>query len=344
VLALTRENEDGFKIPTRSVVLSQKEFNLFIRKHSGVQDLYVGSFIYKGDIGSTTVDKLPFDFDGDHSEYALKFAKWLYEHQIGFVAIGTYFDRYHIYVPIYPQKMTSLELQEAQLSLLEQAVIYKEIKTDNGSYYQPMTDTHIIGDIRRVMRIPNTPRLPKKEGGDIICYSTYLPQNFYEMDKSLIYSILKEPHDMETPDFYPKPLFEITKPLTRRFRSVNNFSDNYDITVEYMPTDPLLQFVQSVLRPCIWKVLSSTNPPHFVRVAATIDLKHLAFSSMQVFDIFSRLNWIDWNPETTDYQIDKIMHKNYRRYSCTKLKGANLPCDTGCKYKGSGKTFVPIKR
>ena len=173
VLALSRTMDNGIKIPTRSVVLSQKELDLFVRKYAGVQDLYVGSFIYEGNTGSTTVDKLPFDFDDEHKGYAQKFAKWLYEHKIGYVVVGTYFDRYHIYVLINPQRLTPLELQEAQLSLLEQAGIYEKIENGTGEYYQPMTDTHIIGDIRRVMRMPNTPRLPKKEGGEILCYSTY---------------------------------------------------------------------------------------------------------------------------------------------------------------------------
>lgn len=363
VLSLSRPNAKGVKIPTRSVVLSQKELDMFIRKYSGVQDLYIGSFIYKGDIGSTIVDKIPYDFDDEHSEYALKLTKWLYEHEIGYVTVGTHFDRYHVYVPIYPQRMTPLELQEAQLSLLEQAEIYRKICgkcgsaitiasgycnvcRDNGSfYYQPMTDTHIIGDIRRVMRIPNTPRLPKQLGGEIICYCTYLPQNFYEMDKTLRYGILKQPHEMETPDFYPRPLFEIVKPLTRQFRSVVKLEDELDIFHEYVPTDPLLRFVQSILRPCIWKVLSSPNPPHFIRVAATIDLRDLDFSSMQIFDIFSRLNWIDWNPETCDYQISDILGKTYlKRYSCTKIRGAGVPCESGCQFKGSSRNWKPITK
>lgn len=333
------------KIPTRMVVLSEKELRLFAQKYAGVQDTYVGSFIYTGDVGSTTVDKLPFDFDDEHSGYAAILAKWLYENKIGFAPVGTYFDRFHIYIPIYPQKMTPLELQEAQLSILEQAGIYKEIENGSGSYYQPMTDTHIIGDIRRVMRLPNTPRLPKRLGGEITCYCTYLPQNFYEMEKSLIYSILKEPHEMETPDFYPRPLLEIVKPLTRQFRSVVWMDRTDQITTQYTPTDPLLALVKGLLRSCIWNSLVSPNPPHFIRVAATIDLRDLAFGALEIFDIFSRLKWIDWNPNVCDYQIDKVLGRtDYKRYGCTKIRSASIPCESECTHRGSDSTWVPIKR
>jgi len=346
VLALARPNEFGNRIATRSVILSQKELDLFIQKFSGVQDPFVGSFIYKGDVGSTTVDKLPFDFDDEHKGYAFKFAEWLYENKIGYVAIGTYFDRYHIYIPVYPQKLTPLELQESQLSLLEQAGVYEEVENGNGKYYQPMSDVHIIGDIRRVMRIPNTPRLPKKEGGEIISYCTYLPQNFYDMDKTLLYSILKHPNDMETPDFFPRPLYEIVKPLTRQFRNiVKNTTNKGHNSVEYTPTDPLLQFVQSILRPCIFSSLVSPNPPHFIRVAATIDLRELGLSHMEIFDIFSRLDWIDWNADTCDYQVSDVMGKEQLNpYSCTKIRNAGVPCIDGCKYKTSSYSWMIAKR
>ena len=345
VLALTRTMDNGIKIPTRSVVLSQKELNLFVKKYAGVQDLYVGSFIYEGNTGNTTVDKLPFDFDDEHSKYAPKFAKWLKENKIGYVVVGTYFDRYHIYVPVYPQKATPLELQEAQLSLLEQAEIYEKIDNGNGSYYQPMTDTHIIGDIRRVMRMPNTPRLPKKEGGSITCYSTYLPQNFYELEKSEVYSMLKQPNDMETPDFYPRPLFEIVKPLTRDFRSMLRiYVNTEDVELQYIPKDPLLKFVQSILRPCVWKSLVSANPPHFIRVAATIDLRDLGFSQMQIFDVFSKLDWVDWNADVCSYQVSDILSKtNYKRYSCRKIISSGFPCDPNCNQKNNGHTWTPIE-
>ena len=345
VLALARPNEYGNKIASRSVVLSKKELNLFIQKYSGVQDPYVGSFIYKGDIGSTIVDKLPFDFDDEHSEYAPIFAKWLYEHKIGYVTIGTHFDRYHIYVPVYPQQLTPLELQEAQLSLLEQAGIYKKMTNNSNSiYYQPMSDVHIIGDIRRVMRIPNTPRLPEKEGDEITCYCTYLPQNFYEMDKTLLYSLLKRPHEMEIPDYFPKPLYEIVKPLTIQFRSVTKLDRTEEILSEYTPTDPLLRFVQSLLRPCIWSVLNAAHPPQFIRVAATIDLRELGFSQLDVFDIYSRFNWDKWSPEITDYQISNIFGSMLQPYSCSKIRGSNVPCIDGCKYKSNSYIWMVAKR
>jgi len=345
VLALTRTNEYGFKIPNRSVVLSRKELNLFTKKYSGVQDPYVGSFVYTGEGDRTSVDKLPFDFDDEHKKYASILAKWLYEHKIGYIVVGTHFDRYHIYIPIYPQKMSGLELQEAQLSILEQAGIYKKVENDSGTYYQPMTDMHIVGDLRRVMRMPNTPRLPKHEGGEVICYCTYLPQKFYEMSKTEIYTMLKGPNPMESPHFFPKPLFEIIKPLTMQFRNpIKILLGDKELNLDFTPNDPYLQFIQSVLRPCIWKSLISPNPPHAIRMAATIDLRDLKFSALEIFDAYSMLGWIDWLPEATDYQIRNIIgNLKYKRFSCGTIRKSGIPCNSDCIYRNNGNSWIPIQ-
>lgn len=357
VLALSRPNKHGKRIANRSIILSQKELISFIRRYSGCQDPFVSSFVFKGDVGVAIVDKLPFDFDIEHYPYPLKFAKWLHDNKIGFVPVGTHFDRFHIYVPIVPQKLTPLEYQEAQLSLLEQSKCYRKVCTKCGEYigemmmccngnthYQPMADTHIIGDIRRVLRIPNTPRLPEVEGGEITSYCTYLPQNFYEMDQAQIYSLLKHPNEMETPDYFPQPLSEITIPLTRHFRSYVKEQVNIEELEDYTPTDPLLQFVKSIIRPCLWSSFCSINPPHFVRLATIIDLRDLGFSFMDLFEVCSRMGWKDWKTGVTEYQITDVLGGDLLYYHCHKLRGKTLPCFTDCKYRANGYQMTPMVR
>lgn len=342
VLALNRD-----KRGKRSLIYSEKELELFAKMYSGTQDPFISIFRFSGEKGNAIIDKIPYDFDAEHDPYALKFARWLYENKIPFIPIGTHFNRYHIYVLIYPQEMTSAELRKAQLSLLEQAECYKKVENGNGSYYQAMCDMHIVGDIRRLIRIPNTARYPENIGEPVTVYCTYLPLNFYELPKSEIYSFLK--HHNEIPDsiFPIKRIDELIKPVSMNFR--NSVVCEKDSPIfsdeEYISDDPYLQFIQKILRPCVFRAIVGPNPRNHVRVAATIDLRDLDFTESQILDIYNRIGWADWKEEKSEYYIDKVFAQNhYLRYSCSKLRiDVRLVCEANCIHMRKNGKFIPLR-
>jgi len=336
------------KIGKRSMIYSVKELERFARKYSGTHDPFVSTFSFDGEVGSAVIDKFLYDFDNEHDPYALKFAKWLYDNEIPYIPVGTYFDRYHIYVLIHPQQMTPSELHTAQMSLIEQAGCYIKVKNENGNgeYFQPMTDTHIIGDIRRLVRIPNTARYPKEKGDPIKVYCTYLPIKFFEMPKNDIYTYLKQYNTIPDSPFPLKPLEEIIKPIDKRFRSSVRERNDIEIELEYIPDDPYLQLIQRLLRPCIFKALMGPEPRHFIRLAATIDLRDLAFREIEIYDIYSRIGWLDFEDGSIcEYQIGDIFGKrsHYRRYSCKSLRlDYRVVCDENCPYQRNLGRFIPL--
>ena len=67
------------------------------------------------------------------------------------------------------------------------------------------------------------------------------------------------------------------------------------------------------------------EPPHHVRVAATVDLMWAGLTIEEIVRIYSKLNWIDWNPKTTEYQVRDVFKRKLRPYSCKKLRSLGIP-------------------
>ena len=86
-----------------------------------------------------------------------------------------------------------------------------------------------------------------------------------------------------------------------------------------------------ILRPCLMKAIKLKNPPHWVRVASTIDLMKKGLSSGQILKLYSRFDWIDYNFQITKYQVMGIVSNGYNSYSCERIKALGL-CKEGCKW------------
>jgi len=80
--------------------------------------------------------------------------------------------------------------------------------------------------------------------------------------------------------------------------------------------------LKNVLRPCLYRHIIRSEPPHQVRVATTVDLLSF-FTESEILKMYSSLGWIDWDPKQTAYQIGTC--KSLRSYSCKTLRQKGVP-------------------
>lgn len=88
--------------------------------------------------------------------------------------------------------------------------------------------------------------------------------------------------------------------------------------------------LEQVLRPCLFKNMLSPEPRHDVRVASTADLIGSGFSTNEILEMYRKLKWIDFNEETTRYQIEHCKPIHYNK-NTLKEKGICFNCGRNCR-------------
>jgi len=291
--------------PSRITVYNIEQMSRFIEENNGVRDVYTSVYPLNG-----VIDKIFFDLDGKGAlDDAKKIYKWLKEKGFCGIPIASGKKGFHLYVLLKPAKYgdeTKKLLLKASLSILQS--VFK----DEKSYIS--VDPHPIGDVRRICRVPNTLRPPQNLN---LC--TYLPpDSFLDMTEEDVTVHIKSPHVYEYE-------FDGKLPTLKDFPE----PEGYDLK-EWKPIQneiPIITkdgnvFLRNVLRPCLYRRLLTPEPPHHVRVAATIDLLKF-FSPEEILNFYSQLGWSDWEPKTTYYQIEHC--KGLKAYSCRKLRRLGVP-------------------
>jgi len=303
--------------PARTIVRNQKQLENFIINNDGLNDCFVSCYPQSGEL-----DKVSFDLDGKGaSSEAKQLYKNLLTQNFSVIPVVTGKKGFHLHIRLTPKKYINTTdtgkklLLNATLKLLEDAFGTNE----KGELNCKTVDSHPFGDIRRLIRIPNTLRPPENRN-----YCTYLPpDNFLNMTESEIAQHMKSIHsynfnngdNLPTLDEFPE-----TKVRSKVYLK-DQIAEDTKITAKS-------RILKNVLRPCLYRHIISANPRHDIRVAVTFDLLNF-FTSTQIFNMFHQLNWKDWNPETTKYQIEKC--RGFHPYSCKTLikKGIPRECCVG---------------
>lgn len=182
-------------------------------------------------------------------------------------------------------------------------------------------DSHVIGDINRLCRIPNTLRVPENNS-----YCTFLPQNLLELTNKEIAEHANSIHyyDYEIRrlpvlEDFPYILDDLPNDFSRYLRS-----DTEDES-HVIPTD-VRNYLQPITRPCLFRhITNCPEPGHHVRVAFALDLLWNSHSLSQVKKIIQRLNWVDYKKNITNEQLDSIVRTKLKPYTCVSLRKHKIP-------------------
>jgi len=282
--------------PQRVPCYSLEQFKYFLSYNEGLHDCYTSVYPFSGE-----VDKIFYDFDGHARglEDARRVYSWLIENHFTAVPIASGKKGIHLYVLLMPH------MYETPKELLTNASYYILQQVFGNDYLKSTADPHVIGDIRRITRIPNTRRPP-----DNTMWCVPLPQEFVASSWIDIINWCKMPHEFPRCTPSRKTLFDFPK-VELPYMLLEADLPKFDMpkNVNYL--------LENMLSPCLYRGIMVSNPPHAIRVAATSELL-MFLKPHQIADVYSKLGWVDYDFETTLSQIESC--KKYRTFSCKKLR------------------------
>lgn len=185
-------------------------------------------------------------------------------------------------------------------------------------------DSSIIGDSRRMIRIPNT------LNGKIYC--TPLPFEFRKMSITEILDYSKTQHSL---NFFPGELKTIEELSgDSKFQKRDNTKEFKDeIKVASIPS---MEILEDLIRPCVFAAIKEPNPCDTVRLNFVSEMMFLSFRPKQILDVIKRLNWDDFDERATSYHIKKVFEKRLKPFSNSKLSQV-LNCKDNSYYWWSEK-------
>lgn len=228
---------------------------------------------------------------------------WLVSHGFTVVAVFSGSKGFHIYVLL--ESETYDTDKEDEPKPLRDALIgaasyiVRAALTPEEIVY---VDPSVLGDVKRISRIPNTLRPPKNE-----VYCIQLPHDWTLMTNCEIKILAKTPTYYEY-DWTPK--FKLSELPSAK--SIKREKSERDATMA-IPTklDPLIKKTLRKFLPLhIRKNIATANPDRFTRrTGVRILLEH--FKPDEVVKICSHLGWENFNFATTRQRVFSIAGENY---------------------------------
>ena len=319
--------------PYQFGIKSQKDFEDFLIRNNGLNDCSASVYADDG-----VIDKIWFDFDG---EGAIEEAKKLYDY-LKFLeckVIPVISGKKGIHLHLLVSSTISVNEYDARVQLMDacQSIIRNGLGIKDWKQKTTL-DWSKLGAITSTCRIPNTLRPPANT-----TWCSYLPEDWSKLSNNEIWDYAKSSHDFEyTGEVYNLSFFIDNIKNSSGFSKYVKRSNEYNVlskstslvlsesTVStYKIPDDLKQFLEPLMRPCLFRHIFRANPGNDVRVAATIDFVDSGLSVDQILEIYSRLGWENFNEgitrEKVEYIADRIYNKDLQAYSCSKLRYLQIP-------------------
>lgn len=185
------------------------------------------------------------------------------------------------------------------------------------------SDSQVIGDIVRILKIPNTKRWSE---GDF-CGIWTVPMTRDEMMMFGPGDLLEISRNPRVPPVSglqdDRPEMQVYEDYLRRtggtvphipLAEEGNISDDSEFILEEVLHLP----------PCIEERALTNNPHHKVRYNLAIHLFNAGFTKSEAHDIIRGLKWSNYDPEMTKKQLKSIWHGNKTDNSCRTLYSEGL--------------------
>ncbi len=300
-----------FATPTRINRISfDEELLNLVNLYNGRTNVYMSLYWYSvestdeynNEIRQAHIDKIFFDIDGD-LESARKLAKYLLEKDFKFRMFHSG-NGYHFYVFSTGEGNAS-NLRIAQLAILQEA----------GA----SADMHVIGDVQRVSRVPNTYNFKSQS----FCVPLSIEDLGTERERGVTQRFEKIAYGTKLLDLlsYTEEHYNYLKP-----EIVPNLHISGDI----------------LLIPCMKNIISTLNPRHDQRFLLAVYLSFAVRNGKDIYNFnskdiitkvmeFMKMNcthWLDFSESKTSYYLNNIIPKFNPRVSCRfiRAKGCCIEC------------------
>lgn len=327
----TFPREVGF--PERMLIHNVNDYNQFVYDYNTIKSLYTTVYAFDKILGrkplyqTAIIDKVFFDFDGLESHEGVKiFVKGLLQDNYKFI-IHFSGGGFHIFVAT-KRVLYSISAKEfikrIQKHLLQRYNIEK------------YSDSHVIGDISRICRIPNT--LNVRRGR--YCIPLY-PNQVLDLTIDEIIELAQKPqyiNNYGAGEFLAIPPENIIDDKI----TLAKFENSETYPVKIFPKPKRLVNDNENYPKCIEKILQRENPTHDERFLLVLYLSkryrkgiHIERANIKVLtkrilNFFRRLKWRDWDEEITLYQINNILNKRYNNVPNCEWRKERKICK-GCK-------------
>lgn len=300
----------------RKTVTSKRGLTNYINTVNGIRNCYVS--VYDAN-PNPIIDKIVFDVDSTNLGIALRdITKLTKRIKDPFLVLFSGRKGFHVYILLKPQKLRR-DVAGFYVKELQQR-LSKGIKT---------VDTHLVGNISAMIRIPQT--LNNKH------YCTFLPPEFKKWDINQILQWSMRPQELQihcATDY--RTIEEIVGEIEVKQYEPVTYPDGLKIN-----GIPPIEDLHLFIRPCVLEemlhpVRKDRGAFHITRMSLVSELMFLGHTKNQVLDVFrlihSKYPISDFDEDRTMYQISKIFENKIKPYGCVKLK-EQLPCNNcGWKY------------
>ncbi len=267
--------------PIQYYVYNRNDLNRFATISSGDNDqTYASSCSYYNDVA--VFQSLFLETDEVTPEPVRKVILWYEAHKIPWVCLHSGNRGFHLHGLFEPTITNHKTIKKFATMILK----------DTGT--TEMFDPHVTADLKRLCRIPNTQRL-----GNGWCVPLTREEIFTINDVLEFKKLCVAPRFLDFKIGKRPSLFEFV---------TEEIEEKPTQSITTAPPKEIF-FLKHILRPCVFKAIMTPNPKHNFRINAVIESFNHGLTATQIFNIFEKLNWIDFSHEQTKYQIYKIEEK-----------------------------------
>lgn len=258
-----------FGNPYQVRVDSEYEINKYIEDNNGINPCFISICQYDP---YPLNDKVVFDLDGQYAERDVKLlTNYFEDNDLGSFMVVFTGGGYHFYFKVLEFHYNKEDISRFQLDV--------EKRLDLKSF-----DHHVLGDIKRMIRIPGT--INEKYGIETEILYEYDSDNFINLylwkdnnNKHKFYKNIK--HNMNM--------------MSTRISELHRY-------------------------PCIEYYIQMKEPPHIIRVWYVSKLISQGYNEDEIVERLKSFKWIDWNEDITRYQINHNMKNGYTIPKCQTIK------------------------
>lgn len=272
-------------------VHSYSEVIDFIQHYDGIENIGITMTTYIKDL--PYLIWLPMDFDSPDLRKSWDEAKTVYnflvdcDYDVGISYTGG--RGFHIFLSVVPDIYTRDQIKTAQL-------YFKDL------FELEYIDTNIMGDYRRLMRIPCTVHFSGIRG----LWLKYNPGRRFDID-----------------EYFPDDKSIVTS-------NKNNFSD--DVDYKYYHKYPCVENLITDFDYWHERHPRGDFEPHWmIRFGWVVSRLAQGWTDEEIIEEGRTFGWNDWNESKTLYYINHIASKGYAHPSCDTYRDLGF-CDPECKF------------
>lgn len=195
-----------------------------------------------------------------------------------------------------------------------------------------------IGDFKRQVRIANLQRVETVNTEDGTHYNQtgvytvpLKPGDVLDQpDPYALINAADSPRKVEW-DYNPAafPELEVHDHYVQSVDAVDEELDDKDVQQSALSDDAGQEFLEYYLKevlkmPCMYERIMQPEPHHKVRMNCAVLLFNVGLKPNEVQEVFSKIGWVDYDPQVSQQQLRQIYRHGYADMSCAAIQKEGL--------------------